>query len=203
MVQSTKRVPFFSEDGQIALVLYIDEFEICNPLGTSRKKLKITAVYCFFGNMPHMSQSTLNSIYLALLCKSVDIKRFGYDEVLAPLIKDLAILECDGVYISSVGQNVKGSVFCVVADNLGAHSISGLVESFSGPYICRFCLGHRSEYQTRGEVIWISRSHQGQTCLSFIDDEGKSNFDTLLWCKKGLPPDRTSEPLPLCHRLST
>lgn len=144
-----KESSFFSEDGRIALVLYIDEVEICNPLGTSRKKHKITAVYWVFGNIPHMSRSTLNSVYLALLCKSVDIKRFGYDEVLAPLIKDLAILERDGVYISPVGQNVKGSVFCVVADNLGAHSISGLVESFSGPYICRFCLGHRSEYQTK------------------------------------------------------
>lgn len=91
-----------------------------------------------------MSRSTLNSVYLALLCKSVDIKRFGYDEVVAPLMKDLAILERDGVYIFSVGQNVKGSLFRVVADNLGAHSISGLVESFSGPYLYMIQHGFRS-----------------------------------------------------------
>lgn len=41
-------------------------------------------------------------------------------------------------------------MFCVVADNLGAHSISGLVENLSGPYICRFCLGHGSEYERKG-----------------------------------------------------
>lgn len=58
-------------------------------------------------------------------------------KVLSPLLKDIAILEHDGVYISSVGQHVKGSVFCVVADNLGAHSI------------CRFCLGERSEFQQK------------------------------------------------------
>lgn len=129
---------FYSEELRITLVLYIDDFEICNPLGTSRKKHKITAVYWVFGNIPH---STLSSVYLALLCKAVDIKRFGYEKVLAPLLKDIAILERDGIYISSFGQNVKGSVFCVAADNLGAHSICRLVENFSGPFICKFCLG--------------------------------------------------------------
>lgn len=39
----------------------------------------------------------------------------------------------------------------MAADNLGAHSLGGLVESFTGPYVCRFCLGHRSEY-SRKEV---------------------------------------------------
>lgn len=140
---------FYSEDLRITLVLYIDDFEICNPLGTSRKKHKITALYWVFGNIPHSSRSTLTSVYLALLCKAVDIKRFGYKEVLAPLLKDIAILERDGIYLSSVGRNVKGSVFCVAADNLGAHSICGLVENFSGPFICRFCLGQRSEFKTK------------------------------------------------------
>ncbi len=144
-----KENSFYSEELRIALVLYVDDFEICNPLGTSRKNHKITAVYWVFGNIPHSSRSTLNSVYLALLCKAVDIKRFGYAEVLAPLFKDIAILEHDGVYISSVGQHVKGSVFSVVADNLGAHSICGLVENFCGPFICRFCLGERSEFQRK------------------------------------------------------
>ena len=46
-------------------------------------------------------------------------------------------------------EKILKELYTVVADNLGAHSISGLVESFTGPYICRFCLGHSSEYQTR------------------------------------------------------
>lgn len=37
---------------------------------------------------------------------------------------------------------------CAVADKLGVHSISGPVERFTGPYICRSCLGHSSEFQT-------------------------------------------------------
>ena len=37
-------------------------------------------------------------------------------------------------------------MYCVVADNLGAHSIGGFVESFSSTHVCRFCLGERSQF---------------------------------------------------------
>lgn len=89
-----KENSFYSEELRITLGLYIDDLEICNRVRTSRKKQKITAVYWVFGNIPHSSRSTLSSVYLALLCKAVDIKRFGYDEVLVPLLKDIAVLEC-------------------------------------------------------------------------------------------------------------
>ncbi len=48
-----KENSFYSEELRITLVLYVDEFEVCNPLGTSRKKHKITAVYWVFDNIPH------------------------------------------------------------------------------------------------------------------------------------------------------
>ena len=35
----------------ISLILYVDDFEICNPLGTSRKKHKICAIYWILGNL--------------------------------------------------------------------------------------------------------------------------------------------------------
>lgn len=124
--------------------------------------------------------------------------------MLAPLMKDIAILQRDGVYISSVGQNVKGRVFCVVADNLGAHSISGLVESFSGPYICRFCLGHRAEYQRKKVRFSGFPARTKDTHASHLLTMRENR--TLTHCygvKKACPLTRTSEPLALCHRLST
>lgn len=131
----------------ISLILYVDDFEVCNPLGTSRKKHKITAVYWVLANVPPLLRSSLTSIYLAILCKANDIKEFGYSAVLEPLLKDLASLEEEGLYVPSLGTRVKGTVYCVVADNLGAHSIGGFVESFSSTHICRFCLGERSQFQ--------------------------------------------------------
>lgn len=93
--------------------------------------------------------STLTSINLAILCKASDVKIFGYESILKPLLKELCSFENNGIFIPSIGKNIKGTVHCVVADNLGAHSISGLVESFSGPYVCWFCLGQRSDFQLK------------------------------------------------------
>lgn len=39
------------EEFRIALYLYIDDFEVANPLGTSRKKHKLCAIYWVFGNL--------------------------------------------------------------------------------------------------------------------------------------------------------
>ncbi|XP_035848765.1 uncharacterized protein LOC118493311 [Sander lucioperca] len=145
-----KQNHFLSAEGlRIAVNLYVDDFEICNPLGTSRKKHKLCGVYWVLGNLPPGSHSTLTSIYLAVLCKSDDVKAYGYEKVLEPLLQDLGTLEQHGVFISQLGQFVKGTVQCVSADNLGAHGIGGFVESFSGGSICRFCTGDKSEFQTK------------------------------------------------------
>ncbi len=114
-------------------VLCIDELVDLHLIASSAPISSVKSVI--------VSHFTLSSVYLALLCKAVDIKRFGYDQVLAPLLKDIAVLECDGIYISSVGQNVKGSVFCVAADNLGAHSISAWWKIFLDHSFADFVLG--------------------------------------------------------------
>lgn len=132
------------------LTLYVDDFEMCNPLGTSRKKHKICAVYWNLSNLPAGSHSSLSAIHLALLCKVDDVKTYGYERVLKPLLRDLFTLENDGVFIAQVGDFVKGTVQLVVADNLGAHGIAGFCESFSGGFICRFCLAQKLEIQENG-----------------------------------------------------
>lgn len=85
--------------------------------------------------MPPGPHSALSSIYLAALCKSEDLRKFGYDDVLDPLLKDLVILEKRGVFITQLNECIKGTVNSVIAENLGAHGLAGFVESFSGEYI--------------------------------------------------------------------
>ena len=98
-----------SDEFTIALGLYIDDFEVANPLGTSKLKHKMCAVYWVIANIPAKYRSTLNSIQLALLCNTSTVKECDYAKVLQPLIYDLKILEQDGVYIESLGANVKGT----------------------------------------------------------------------------------------------
>ncbi|XP_023198103.1 uncharacterized protein LOC111610076 [Xiphophorus maculatus] len=145
---------FFSEnellckEESISLILYIDDFEICNPLGTSKRKHKICGLYWILGNLPQGCNSNLSSIYLAALIKTNDLKCYGYEKVLEPLLNELVILEQEGVFVSKLGRAVKGTVQCVVADNLAAHSLGGFVENFTGSYICRFCLAVKTDIQT-------------------------------------------------------
>ncbi len=140
---------FFSgEELRLSLSLYVDDFEICNPLGTSRKIHKICAIYWILNNLPPGSHSALSNIYLAVLCKTEDVKKFGYHRVLEPLIQDLRTLEQHGVFVSQLGKFLKGALQFVVADNLAAHGIAGFIENFSGEYFCRFCLAKRSVIQT-------------------------------------------------------
>ncbi len=100
-----------------------------------------------FADIPATLRSTLTSVYPAILCKADDINQYGYPKVLEPLLRDLKCFEDDGIFVPSLGKVVKGTVFSVVADNLGAHSIAGFVESFSSSHFCRFCLGERSQTQ--------------------------------------------------------
>lgn len=140
--------PFFSSEVlRISLCLYVDDFEVCNPLGTSRKKHKLCTVYWTFGNLPPGSSSALSSIYLALLCKVDFVKEYGYQKLFEPLLHDLVTLEQEGVFIPQLGSFIKGTVQCVIADNLGAHGLAGFIESFSGKYFCRFCTAQLSDIQ--------------------------------------------------------
>ena len=138
-----------SKECAISLILYIDDFEVCNPLGTSRKKHKICGVYWALGNLPASCHSSLSNIYLAALIRSEDVKCYGFDSVLKPLIEDLITLQQQGLFIAKLGKTVKGFVHCVVADNLGAHGIAGFVENFSGKYFCRFCTAENVDIQTK------------------------------------------------------
>lgn len=89
-----KENTFFNvQDPRVVLSFYVDDFEVCNPLGTSRRKHKLCAVYWILANLPPGSHSSLSSIYLSVLCKSEDVKTYGFNKVLEPLLEDLKTLE--------------------------------------------------------------------------------------------------------------
>lgn len=139
----------FAEGGvKFALILYADDLEIACPLGTSRGYYKMCAVYWSLANLPVKYRSALQTIQLAMLCNSKDVQRFGYAKVFAPLLNDLKILEQDGVYIETLGDSIKGTVFSVVSDNLAAHGMAGFNQSFRSVYSCRFCLYSKTDVQT-------------------------------------------------------
>lgn len=190
---STKRL--------LAIQLYFDDFEICNPLGSKRGKHKLLAGYFTILNLPPQSQSKLNDKYLVMLARTSLVTKFTLHKILEPLLKDLQQLEANGIELN--GEVVKGSLLFVSGDNLSSHQIGGFRECFSSGPICRYCMATRNEINDKWHeddfVIRTKEMHArhiqlikqdptlsntygvtGESCLSALN-----SFDVT----QGLPPD--------------
>jgi hypothetical protein len=143
-----KTVNFRKEDIVMPLFLYFDDYETCNPLGTSSGIHKLGATYISLPVLPLQFQSTLDNIFLVSLFHSSDrIKTTqGNQHVFKIIIDELIYLETTGILISTNKGDVR--VFFVLGlilgDNLGLHSILGFVEGFTANFPCRFCIVNKS-----------------------------------------------------------
>lgn len=78
--------------------------------------------------------SFLANIHLRALFHAQDLKRYGFSKILALVVRDIKVLEKDGIEIPLYGGHVRSGVVQVTGDNLSLHSLFGLVESFSARY---------------------------------------------------------------------
>lgn len=104
------------EPSSLGLILNQDALEVVNPLGSSRKKYKIVAVYLTLTYILPHNRSTTDQKQLVLLCNEQAFKYFGIDKVFEPLI---IALEETGIVIGD-GQIVKGRLCAISGDNLGS-----------------------------------------------------------------------------------
>lgn len=189
---------------KLSLILYVDDVELANPLGTSRKIHKICAVYWLLANIPSQYRSSLHVIQLALLCKVSDLQKHSYETVLSPLLKDLQTLEQDGIFIEALGECIQGTVLCVAADNLAAHGLAGFVQSFRRNYICRFCCCTTEQIQTievsDGEFSMRTKESHDLHVQNVVQGEHPTHFGVTGDCAlskrlqhfhpiTGFPPD--------------
>lgn len=129
------------------LLLFYDDFEPCNPLGSRAVTYKIGAVYISLACLPPQYASTLENIFLAQLTYSSDREFYGNRKVFSNLIDDLKYLEREGLNVT-VNDEVKKVYFpliLILGDNLGLNSMLGFSESFSSDYFCRFCITQKNK----------------------------------------------------------
>ena len=138
----------------LRLALYDDDFGVTDLLGNKVSKYKVGGVYFTILNVPPHLRSRLCGIFLTLLCKSEDIKAFGWSVILEWLITDVKQLRDIGIVVHCADRstlNVTGVISCLVGDNIALHGIGGFTESFSGGRCCRTCTSSLLEQQTRYE----------------------------------------------------
>ena len=132
--------PLFRVHGSKALqiVLYQDEFEVCNPLGQGKGKHKILAVYFTLGNLHASSRSKVDPKQLLLLCKDKFFNDGTICNLFRPLLLDISLLETEGVDLG-FEEKIKCTVSCITDKNLGSHWLGGFTTNFSnGDFFCSF-----------------------------------------------------------------
>ena len=137
--------PLFAIDGNtLGLILYSDEIERCNAVGTRVKKHKLLLFYYLVSNLPKKYCSVLDAINLFAVVKSEDIATYGFDIILEPFLNDLKQHSMPDGYPTNLkdGETIcmRASLVAYVADNPTAHKAIGLKESVGGALRkCRFC----------------------------------------------------------------
>ncbi|KAK6188852.1 hypothetical protein SNE40_004945 [Patella caerulea] len=201
----------------LQVILYFDEFEVVNPLGSKRGIHKIAAIYFNLANIHPWHRSELKTIQLCLLCPNKVLKNVGFGKVLEPLIYDLKILENEGIIIPNLTEKLYGTVAFVSGDNLGSHQIGGFTESFGSNVhkICRFCMASPEQIQTNHDPNQFElrdennyKAHVEQVACQPIS----ANFMHGIKCDsplnnlkyfhvtRGLPPDCMHDILEGCCR---
>ncbi|KAJ8043406.1 hypothetical protein HOLleu_10472 [Holothuria leucospilota] len=172
---------FFSQPNRLKLLFYVDECEVVNPLGSKAGLHKVGVVYMTLMDIPPKYRSSLSNCFLVAIYNSGDLKSYGYDAILRPLVEDLKSLEREGLHISTdtFEGTIKASVAQVAGDNLGLNGLLGFVESFVGNHYCRHCRMHREEMQTAStECAPLLRSHDSYEANLLLQDPSSSGIKT-------------------------
>lgn len=126
-------------------VLYNDDCETVNPLGSKTGIHKLGLIYFAIWSFPLKLLSSLNSLFLAAVYKSDDAKTYGINTKLKLIVEDLKDMELE----------LQGRVIIVVAevvgDNLGLNAVLGYNESFVANSVCRWCRIHKPVMQVQSK----------------------------------------------------
>lgn len=142
----------FEDKIVIPFHLYLDDFEVNDPLSSHAGKHSICGVYYSFPTIPKFQTSILNNIFVAAFIKSKDMKEYGINQSLRPLIDVIKTLETDGIEIKSGNSTMKVYFILgqILGDNLGLNQVLGYTTSFNSEFFCRLC--KRTKIQTQTDI---------------------------------------------------
>lgn len=132
----------------LRVILYYDDLEVCNPLGSASAKYKLGVFYVLLENIGPCHRSNLQLIGL-LLVVHTDLLKFesgtglGVESVLEDIVADFEKLE-NGVTLSN-GETMYATLIACIGDNLGIHTVAGLKEGFTAHRPCRWCMVTETE----------------------------------------------------------
>lgn len=179
----------------IQIQIFYDDRQLTSPLKT--KPYKVCAIYFIVRNFPPKFVSKLDNMYLVSLCDSKIIDKYGVNSILEEFVREMKILEKDGITIELSNHekiSLKGSLVQVSFDNLGGNAIFGFTKSFSSIYYCRICVSTKKHCQKRTievadtirtkqhyieQISKIRQLHDQGTKFKLKDTFGIANYSIL------------------------
>lgn len=162
----------------IPYLIYQDDFEISNVLGSKSGVHKISGFYLSFPLLPGNEISKLENILVCYLTKSIDIK-YGMFQNYDKLCVVLKELEQNGIQVTIDGE-VKTIHFILAGftgDNLGIHCVCGFNRSFQSNFYCRYCRTHRNDMQKQTvEDQNMLRTNENYWQDIFLDDASSTGI---------------------------
>src|ERR1700753_2180110 len=114
---------YFQESQELTLhiLLYFDEIELCNPLGSSAGIHKLGMVYFSILDQPRYLSTKLSNIFLTQLIKTKYLKEHGIQKSFSRLVNEINQLYREGIFIKNdlYEGTIKVKIFQIVGDNLG------------------------------------------------------------------------------------
>jgi hypothetical protein len=113
----------------LVLILYHDELEVCNPLGSKAGTHKVDMFYYTVANFGPKFRSKVAAVRLLAIANANLVKKYGIQSIMKPIIEDINILH-GGVpmEINGVERQVFGKVLSCTGDTLGLHLWAGYKE---------------------------------------------------------------------------
>ncbi|XP_059909523.1 uncharacterized protein LOC132459156 [Gadus macrocephalus] len=183
--------PLYSrKPNALQLILYTDEIEICNPLGSYTRANKLLMVYYSLGNIDPKFRSKLAAIRLLAIAKAEYVKKWGVDAVLQRILKDMDLLY-NGVKIETKNgdMDLYGAVIALCGDTLAQHELAGFKEGVGFAYRkCRHCECTFEDMQTSfDENEFVQRTHAKHIRQCFeIDKASTDNLQANLKTTYGI-----------------
>lgn len=132
---------FSAHPSALQIILYSDEIEICNPLGSHASKNKLVMFYYTLGNINPKYRSKLAAIRLLAIAKKSALSECGVDGILQRLHEDLVKLY-NGVKIQTGNgeREIFGALVSLCGDTLAQHELCGFKEGVGFAHSkCRQC----------------------------------------------------------------
>ena len=132
------------------IILYYDDIDVCNPIGTRASVHKLGMFYMSLANIKLKFRSRLPAIRLLSItsCKIINI--YGVDEILKPFYEDMLKLSEGVKFVTIDGDEIllRGALLAAVADTPASHLLGGFKEGVGGAYAkCRHCECSQEEMQ--------------------------------------------------------